>query len=132
VNESLRNVRGRRSGETPPLPLDLHFLLSVWSKNPDVELTVLGWAMRHLHENPLLDRSLLGDEGGFRPDEVIHVAPEELSNEDLLRLWAALPPSYRPSYSYVARVVVLEPDAPVTGKPVVATRFSYGDNEDAG
>lgn len=126
VNDHLRNTRPQRgSGLAVPLPLNLHYLLSVWSVSAETEQFLLAWAMRHLHEHPILDRSSLTPDGGWAPDEVIHIAPDELSNEDLLRLWDTITPSYRISYSYVARVVQLEPSEQAPEVPVVATRSRF-------
>jgi len=126
VNNHLRNTRPHSArSEAPPLPLNLHYLLSAWSDSAEAEQVLLAWAMRHLHEHPILDVSSLNPDGQWAPDEVIHVVPEELSNEDLLRLWETLAPTYRLSYSYVARVVLLESTQIRSGARVVATRFDY-------
>lgn len=121
VNEHVRNKHPVGApARPPPLPLDLHYLLSVWASSASVEQALLAWAMRHLHSFPVLDRSRLTPAEGWRPDEVIHVAPEELTNEDLLRLWDTFEPRYRLSYSYVVRVVNIDPDQARDGVPVVA------------
>jgi hypothetical protein len=128
VNDHLRNTRPHRGPElSVPLPLNLHYLLSVWSMSAETEQFLLAWAMRHLHEHPILDRSSLTPDGGWAADEVIHIAPDELSNEDLLRLWDTITPSYRISYSYVARVVQLEPSQRVDAVPVVAKRTRFAE-----
>ena len=44
----------------------------------------------------------------------------ELSNEDLMRIWDAIDPSYRVSVPYVARVVQLDLEPSQEGAPVVA------------
>ena len=56
---------------------------------------------------------------------MIQIIPAELSNEDLMRIWDALTPSYRLSISYIARSVRIEPDVLQENKPVVATRYDY-------
>jgi hypothetical protein len=110
--------------DPPPLSVALHLLFSVWTETAGDEHTVLAWLMRSLHEHPLLDRSSLGFEGQWGADEVVHLIPEELTTEDLMRIWDALTPSYRMSVSYIARVVRIDPDDPAReGPPVVATRF---------
>lgn len=126
VNSYLRNTRPHHARpDTTPLPLNLHYLLSAWSDSADSEQVLLAWAMRHLHEHPVLDRSSLNPDGDWANDEVIHVAPEELTNEDVLRLWETFAPTYRLSYSYVARVVLIESDEARTDDRVVAVRFRH-------
>jgi len=126
MNDHLRNTRTHRAPpETRSLPLNLHYLLSMWAETAEVEQVLLAWTMRHLHEHPILDASSLNEDGGWAKDEVIHLAPEELTNEDLLRLWETLAPTYRLSYSYVARVVMVESESSRAGARVVATRFAH-------
>jgi hypothetical protein len=130
VNEQLRN-RSRGGGNSRvPLPVDLHYLLTSWADTADTEHRLLGWAMRTLQDAAILDASFLSPDGMWQPDEVVHLTPEELSNEDMLRLWDALEPNYRLSYSYVARVVSMEPtDVPDVDVPVVARRIDVSDEE---
>lgn len=126
VNEHGRGQR-RSGSERAPLGLDLHYLLSAWAATPLDEQLTLAWAMRALHEAPVLDASSLSPEAGWARDEIVQVLPAELSTEDVMRIWDALDPAYRLSVSYVARVVVLDPDLDTAEYPrVVARRLSYG------
>ena len=76
---------------------------------------------------PILDASSLSPEAGWGANEVIQIIPAELSTEDVMRIWDALDPPYRLSVSYIARLVRLDPDAQQHARPVVATRFAYGE-----
>jgi hypothetical protein len=126
VNEQLRN--SARSASLVPLHVDLHFLLTAWAQTADIEQQLMGWGMRTLQDASILDASLLSPDGMWGPDEIIHLSPEELSNEDMLRLWDSLDPKYRLSYSYVARVVSMLPTRVAdTDVPVVARRLTVRD-----
>ena len=127
VNEHVRSqpLPGRDAGDSPPLSIDLHFMLSLWSKSAAAEQTVCAWVMQQLHHYPLLDQSSLTAEGGWRSDDVVQIIPAELSNEDLMRIWDALAVDYRLSLSYIARVVRIDPPEEEESVPVVATRFHY-------
>lgn len=131
INEHLRNVRrGITPGEEDvPLGLDLHYLLSVWADNALAEHAIMAWAMRELYLHSVLDMSSLSSEAGWEAGDVIQVIPAELSNEDVMRIWDALEPSYRLSFSYVARVVRIDADTTPDARLVVATRFTYLDRE---
>lgn len=133
VNQHIRNVSSTsQSGPAGvPLSLDLHLLLSFWADSAAAEQTICAWVMRQLHQHPILDVSSLTAEGGWRNDDVVHIIPAELSNEDLMRVWDALAPHYRLSVSYTARVVRIEVDEASDDLPVVATRFDY-DNKRVG
>jgi hypothetical protein len=129
VNEHNRQTR-RPAASTDtfvPLGLDLHYLLTAWSANPLDEQVTLAWAIRQLHQYPVLDASSLSPEAGWGSDEVIQVIPAELTTEDIMRIWDALDPAYRISVSYVARLVRLDPDQDTEQfRPVVAGRFVHG------
>lgn len=131
VNEHLRNVR--QSNEFPakgvPLSIDLHYLMSVWADSAMNEQLVLGWAMRQLHLHSTLDASFLSAGAEWQPGEVIQLTPVDLTNEDIMRIWDKLKPSYRLSVAYVARVVRIEADRTPDQRPVVATRFDYSERE---
>lgn len=126
MNEHVRNMRSTNDPAVAntPLSVDLHFLLTVWADNALAEQTILTWAMRQLHQRPVLDRSTLSPEGGWESSDIVHVIPAELSHEDLMRIWDALEPSYRLSLSYSARVVRIDPEPVPTGMPVVARNFA--------
>ncbi len=124
INEHLRNQGppGDPHAQPRPLSLDLHYLLTVWSDNAEAEHTIFAWAMRQLHLTPLLDVSSLSPEAQWRSDEILQLIPAELTNEDLMRIWDALAPSYRLSFSYIARMVRIEVPKE-TYRPVVGQRF---------
>jgi len=131
INEHLRN-RGLANGSPEargPLSLDLHFLLTAWAKTASEEQVILAWALRQLHAVPVLDVSSLSPEGGWDPGDVVHLIPAEISNEDMMRIWDAVTPSYRLSFPYVARVVRIDPEAGEEARPVVATRLAFTERE---
>jgi hypothetical protein len=127
VNEHARNVRRVTdpTHENVPLAVDLHYLLTVWSRSAFTEHVVIAWAMRQLHQHPVMDASSLSSEAAWGPGDFVQVIPAELSTEDVMRIWDALNPAYRLSVSYVARVVRIDTDPVLEGLPVVARRFSY-------
>lgn len=118
---------GRR--QRRQLPVDLHYLLSVWGRDASVQHRVLGWLLRTLEDTPVLPRSLLeaASPGTFRPDEAVEfVLNSDLSNEDLFRLWeTATTERYRLSVPYLARQVLIESRlASVEGAPVEERTFT--------
>lgn len=132
INEHVRNVPSLQNSRdsSVPLSLDLHLILSIWANSAAAEHTICAWVMRQLHQHPIMDVSSLTGEGGWAADDVVHIIPAELSNEDLMRIWDAIAPYYRLSVSYIARVVRIDSDPSDTGMPVVATRYQYGSGQD--
>lgn len=118
---------GRR--QRRQLPVDLHYLLSVWGRDASVQHRVLGWLLRTFEDTPVLPRPLLeaAAPGVFRPDEAVEfVLNTDLSNEDLFRLWeTATSERYRLSVPYIARQVLLESRlTDVEGAPVEVREFT--------
>lgn len=128
VNEQLRNTfqAGRTpDGFAPALPVDLHFMLSVWASSAGAEHTVFAWALRQMADLQLLDTAALGPEAQWAEGDVLQVLPSELTIEDQMRIWDALEPAYRLSATYVVRAVRL--DAVEAPRPrVVSTRIGVG------
>ena len=116
--------------ERPPLALDLHYLLTAYGDAEYVPQILLGLGMQALHESPFLYRQQIANVFRSPPPlstmdtalatadlgdqvEMIRVAPEPLSTEDLSKLWTAFGSKYRPSAAYDATVVLIESTAPV-------------------
>jgi hypothetical protein len=134
VNEHQRQARPSRASSEAraPLGLDLHFLLTAWGRTALDEQLPLAWAMRQLHQAPVLDASSLSPEAGWDRDEVVQIVPAELAVDEVMRIWDPLEPAYRLSVSYVARVVRLDPDEDDEAfAPVVARRLAMGVEEGA-
>jgi hypothetical protein len=127
INEHVRNKSpANRQGESNiPLSVDLHFMLSIWADSAVAEHSICAWVMSLLHQHPIMDVSSLTEEGGWSKDDVVHIIPAELSNEDMMRIWDAIAPHYRLSISYIARVIRIVGEETETGLPVVATRYQY-------
>ena len=103
----LPDGRRRRS----PLPLDLHFFLTVWAKDASLQYAVAGWMMRILEDTPTLPAGLLNStwENVFSPEEAVEIMHAELTNEDMFRIWDTLIPNgYRLSIPYLARAVHID------------------------
>jgi hypothetical protein len=84
----------------PPLPLDLFFLLTAWAQDPAQQYQLLGWAMRMLEDNPILPISL----------------------QDLYNVWEIAKHRQQLSMVYVARMVCIDSEIPITQAPDVQTR----------
>ncbi|MBD2246944.1 DUF4255 domain-containing protein [Nostoc sp. FACHB-888] len=116
---------------TPPLALDLHYLLTAYgAKDFQAEL-LLGYAMHLLHktpaitsdiiENTLINVSTTNTSSGFSQalasvsvsglaEQIgqIKLTPEFFNMEETSKLWSALQTHYRPSATYLASMVLIE------------------------
>lgn len=135
-NASWRNVDlpslagdGKTRLTSPPLALDLHYLLTVYATDPWQAEALLGYGLQLLHENPVLVRSditaalaqlnilyplsallaPLAACGLADQIEMIKITPETLGREELAWLWTALKADYRPTFPFQVSVVLIQP-----------------------
>lgn len=139
ANPGWRNVdlpSRDRTGQrltSPPLALDLHYLLTAYGAQDMNAEILLGYAMQVLHETPVLTRDQLRTalaapapvEGTLLPGpfgtlsaidladqaEQIKITPVYLGTEDLSKLWTAMQARYRPSMAYSISVVLIQSQA---------------------
>jgi hypothetical protein len=110
-----RDARGRRTA-TPPLALDLHYLLTAYGPQPLQAEVLLGYGMQLLHEVPALDRGEI--EARLPPSlercllsgqvEMLKITPTVMNTEELSKLWSAMQSHYRPTAAYHVSVVLIE------------------------
>ena len=112
----------------PELPVNLHFLLIVYGTDTQNEMDLLAWAMQQLSGSVTLDAGNLRDiDPQWGPEEAVKITPEDLSTEDLFRIWEVLKADYTVSVPYVAKTVRLLPDPPLDGHwPVKSRIFEAG------
>jgi hypothetical protein len=132
VNGTTRTPPGRRlaTGDTQrsQLPLDLHYLATIWAGSAEMQHQIAGWTMRTLETTPILPKGVLNgiNPGVFRPDETVEIIPNDLSNEELFRIWDILGEPYRLSIPYLVRNVRIEAGETVPADGVVERRiFDY-------
>jgi hypothetical protein len=133
-----REATGARRG-SPPLALDLHYLLSAYSASNYGAEILLGLGMQALHETPVLSRPWLRQilVAGPPPDglpavlattglpeqvEQVRITPAPLSTDESSKIWTALQTHYRPTAAYIATVVLLETTRATREAPPVRAR----------
>ncbi|MDX2215559.1 MAG: DUF4255 domain-containing protein, partial [Oculatellaceae cyanobacterium bins.114] len=131
-----RSANGDRL-TNPPLALDLHYLLTAYSRENYHAEVLLGYGMQVLHEVPVLTRQAIRSAftppgaaspppGTSPPDrlttlekklylseldtqiEQIKICPEILNIEEMSRLWSTFQVHYRPTAAYQVSVVLIE------------------------
>lgn len=138
--------RSAGSGErlsNAPLALDLHYLLTAYSRADFQAEILLGYAMHLLHERPVLDRAAI--RRALKPSpldvsmlptafqalaasdladqvELIKVTPFTMGGDEMSRLWAAIQTHYRPSAAYHVSVVLIEGTKPGSSPLPVLSR----------
>lgn len=115
----------------PPLPLDLHYIASVWAKSAVKQQRLLGWMVRQLEDIPILPTGLLNQSGPepdvFKPNETVELILEQLTLQDWNNLWGATKTVPPLSVGYVARMVGIESTVSLSEHTWVQTReIGYG------
>ncbi|MEH2195702.1 MAG: DUF4255 domain-containing protein [Nostoc sp.] len=124
-------INGNMHSQSPPLALDLHYLLTAYgAKDFQAEL-LLGYAMHLLHKTPaiasdiiestLINASTTNTSSAFSQavasvsvsdlaEQIgqIKLTPEFFNMEETSKLWSALQTHYRPSATYLASMVLIE------------------------
>ena len=137
---------GKTRLTSPPLALNLHYLLTVYATDYWQAEALLGYALMMLHENPVLTRKdisnalqalstapepypgnpltpFLGSSGLANQVEMIKITPETLGREEMAWLWTALKADYRPTYPFQVSVVLMQPQRQTTAAlPVLRRR----------
>lgn len=130
INAGMRNLPNRTGLDgivrRAPLPLDLHFLLTVWARNAVKQQRILGIVMQTLADAPILSAERLNNFGPerdvFRPDENIELAFNSLSLQDVSNIWSAFNIRLPVSVGYIARVVGIDSTLAVEESAPVQTR----------
>jgi hypothetical protein len=114
------------------LPVELHFLITVWGKDASLQNTLAGWIMRTLEDTPSLPAGILNSvvPDCFRPDETVDITLAELRTEDMFRIWDVIGLNvYQLSIPYLARIIHIEsvqPRAFELGELVQDRRLDMG------
>ena len=109
------------------LPVDLHYLATVWAPDVSLQHRIAGWVMRTLEDTPVLPYGLMETVAPdvFEPDETVEILLDSLTTEDLMRIWDALRNTdYQLSIPYIARNVRIGSRQRITrGEPIQQRSF---------
>lgn len=105
-----------RSGEgvSPPLGLNLYYLISAYGQNNDDVYAhrLLGLAMSFLHDHPLLSpaelKAALPGNDLYAQVERVRITPQPFSIEEMYKLWSVFQTGYRISACYEIAVTLIE------------------------
>lgn len=114
----------------PPLPLDLHYLVSTWwEENTRKQQELMAWCMRTLEDITTLNSSMLNYLGGsglatnsFDAHETLEIVYNPLSITDMQSLLDLLKPQIQLSVPYIVRVVMIDSPITLTEAAEVQTR----------
>lgn len=113
----------------PPLPLDVHYLVTAWAGDAIKQQRLLGFAIRTLEDTPILPAGVLNQHSPepdvFRPDETVELVFEALTVQDASYIWQVAQTKEQPSAPYVARMVEIESAIPIEGDLTQTREFDF-------
>lgn len=130
VDQPWLSADGKTQLKSPPLALDLHYLLTVYGSADWQAEGLLGYALMMLHQNPVMTREDIraaflampvsypgnplsgpvGTSGLADQIEMIKIIPSTLGREEMAWLWTALKADYRPTFPFQVSVVLMQPE----------------------
>ncbi len=137
INSTVRNMAPRRAADgrrfRPSLPLDLHYLVTPWAEDGELQQRMLGWVMRFMEDMGVLTAGHLNhyvaETDVFAPSEGLEIICDPLALTDYLSLWDRLRHHRLPtSATYSVRMLALESEVRIDdGPPVQTRRFDMGE-----
>ncbi|MCB1936664.1 MAG: DUF4255 domain-containing protein [Nitrosomonas sp.] len=115
---------GDQNPHQSELPVNLHFLLISNAASATIEADLMSWAMVELANEPQLDVSHIQDiDDEWGQTEILNITPDEMTTEDLMRIWDVFNTPFTSTVPYVARTVRLRLKQPQSEGPPVSTRI---------
>ena len=131
----VRALPGAPGGRVPAIPLMLHFMMMALADSALAENSLMGWGFQQLARTPIIGADRLSAQALALPNQSldwddaddVQVATEELTREELMRIWDTLPLKYSLTVPYVARGVRVALAAdPRQYAPVTDRAFGFG------
>lgn len=88
-------------------PLEFHYLMIPCGTTAEQEYRILGRTIQCIEDTPILTGPLLDPVTNWSPNDSIQLCMEELSTEDLMRIFDSLPIDYKLCMPYMAKVLVM-------------------------
>jgi len=98
----IANAKGRAY-----LPLEFHYLMIPYGSSADQEYRILGRTIQCIEDNPILTGPLLDPVTNWSPNDSIQLCMEDVSTEDLMRIFDSLPVDYKLCMPYMAKVLIM-------------------------
>jgi hypothetical protein len=123
----MRNSPRRANGsvQRPPLPLELRFLITPWTKGDDAAnqaYLITGKILQFLYDRAVLQQGELdGDIWGL--DDTVEIILESVPVEEHYDIWEPTGIPYRLSLTYLVRVIGIDSAVTMNVAPVALANF---------
>lgn len=125
INGELRNGPSRPSGngKRPPLPLDLRFLVTPWTKDTRDAYRIIGAISLLFYDHAVLNFGELQGDDIWSPDDTVEFLMDPVPVEQLFDIWDPAEIPFKLSLTYLARIIGLDSSISVSGAPVAVATF---------
>jgi hypothetical protein len=110
----------------PPIPLDVHFLVTAWAETAVRQQRMLGFAIRTIEDTPILPAGVLNQHSPepdvYRPEESVELVYDIVTVQDIGYIWDVAQTKEQPSAPYVARMVTIDSSVALDDAAPVQTR----------
>jgi hypothetical protein len=110
----------------PPIPLDVHFLVTAWAETAVRQQRMLGFAIRTIEDTPILPAGVLNQHSPepdvYRPEESVELFYDIVTVQDIGYIWDVAQTKEQPSAPYVARMVTIDSSVALDEAAPVQTR----------
>jgi hypothetical protein len=110
----------------PPIPLDVHFLVTAWAETAVRQQRMLGFAIRTIEDTPILPAGVLNQHSPepdvYRPEESVELVYDIVTVQDIGYIWDVAQTKEQPSAPYVARMVTIDSSVALDEAAPVQTR----------
>jgi hypothetical protein len=123
MRNGLRVQLGPGVTSRAPLPIDISYLITPWSKDPRDEHLILGTILQALYDRAELGAADLSGPS-WSAGDTVQLVLETLTLEEHFCIWDTVGMPYRLSLTYMARVLGIASTEQVTAPPVVRALFN--------
>jgi len=127
INGEMRNSPRRflPSGavQGPPLPLELKFLVTPWTKATRDAYRIIGVIAQLFYDHAVLGSGDLLGNNVWAPDDTVEIMMESLRVEELFDIWDPSEIPYKLSLTYLARVIGIDSALSTSAAPVAVATF---------
>ena len=126
INPEMRNGPSAPSFSVPglpPLPLDLRFLITPWTKDTRDAYRIIGAVAQVLNDHAVLGFGQLLGDGVWSPDDTVELMMESLPVGELFDIWDPSDIPFKLSLSYLARVIGIDSSISRAAAPVAVATF---------
>lgn len=123
----MRNAAGRSqlngTWRRPPLPLELHFLVTPWAKTARDAYRIIGVIAQLFYDHALLRFDELQGDKVWAPDDTVEIVMESLPVDTLYDIWEPTDIPYKLSLTYLVRILGIDSGILTNTAPVAVATF---------